>query len=184
MQTMIRRLDKETIRMEALVYAIGEGEAKKVFARAMNHEGKKGYTAVRRKLNKQTSIKVKDIRRAVGWHPASYKTLKAAIRATGRPFSLRYFGARQFRYGVRARVWGKSQRFEGAFMVASLGNTVFKNTGGFNKKSRRNNAIEKLWGPSLPKELLTDEVVDVFRGKTDDISDRAAHELQRILDRG
>lgn len=183
MQVVTRLLDKQTVRFEALVYEIGQEKARQVFYRSINHSTAKAYTAVNRQIRTQTSIKVSDVKKAVNWHRASRRTLRAVIRATGAHISLRYFGPKQFKYGVRARVWGRSQRFPSAFMVASLGNTVFKNTRGFNRKSGRNNAIEKLWGPSIPKELLTDAVVAAFEDRTDDIAERAAHELQRIIDK-
>lgn len=180
-QVVFKDLDKTRIRFQAMMHAVGEKEATLAFARAMNHEGRKSFTQVKRTLSKQTGIRVGDIAKATSFHPASKRTLRTVIKGTGAPIPLRYFGAKQFKFGVRARPWGRWQKFEGAFIVRSLGGTVFKNTGGFNNKSRRNNAIEKLWGPSIPREMLRGEVIAAFTRNADDVADRAMHELTRIL---
>lgn len=177
----LRSLDKTAIKFEAMVWRVGEKPARRAFARALNHEGKKAHTLVKRTLRNETSIKIGDISRAVSFHKAGDQTLKTVTRGTGAPIPLRYFGARQFKYGVAARVWGKRQRFPGAFIVKSLGGGVFKNTGGWNAKSKRGNAIEKLYGPSIPKEMLKAAVVNAFIGATDQVATRAMHELNRIL---
>jgi hypothetical protein len=176
-----RSLDKQAIRFEAMVWRAGETPARLAFARAMNHEGAKANTIVKRTIRKQSSIKIAHINSAISFHKAGKQTLRTVIRGTGAPIPLRYFGARQFKYGVGATVWGKRQRFPGAFIVGSLGGGVFKNTRGWNAKSKRNNAIEKMYGPSIPKEMLTKTVVDAFNATADNVALRAMHELSRIL---
>ena len=179
---VVRALDRETITYQALVQRLGESDAARAYARGMNREGRKAATAVRRKLKDETSVLVRDIRQAVKFHPASPATKRAVIKARARPLSLRYFGARQFRYGVRAKIWGRAQRYPGAFLVPSLGGNVFKRTGGFNRVSGRNNAIEKLWGPILPREMLKDPVIDAFLEKIDDISRAVDREIGKIVE--
>jgi len=181
MSFILRSLDKQAISFEAMVWRVGEKPARRAFARALNHEGKKAHTVIKRKLRDQTSIKISDINRAVSVHKAGDQTLRTVTRGTGAPIPLRYFGARQFKYGVSAKVWGKRQRFPGAFIVKSLGGGVFKNTRGWNSKTKRFNAIEKLYGPSIPKEMLEDAVVNAFVASTDKVAQRAIHELNRIL---
>jgi hypothetical protein len=70
---------------------------------------------------------------------------------TGRHLPLSFFGAKQFSYGVRAKIWGKAQSFRSAFVVKRYGGGVFKRTG----KARF--PIEQLWGPAVPVEMLRDE---------------------------
>lgn len=181
MPFILRSLDQQAIRFEAMVWRAGEKPARRAFARALNHEGAKAHTLVKRTLRKETSIKIGDINRAVSFHKAGDQTLKTVTRATGAPIPLRYFGARQFKYGVAATVWGRRQKFPSAFIVKSLGGGVFKNTRGWNAKAKRFNAIEKLYGPSIPKEMLEDAVVNAFLGSTDHVATRAMHELNRIL---
>ena len=182
-EIVIRELDHQRIAFEATVTRIGNSDvAKQAFARAMNHEGRKAFTAVKRELRKQTGIKAGDISRGVSFRSAFRNRLQVVIRATGTPYSLKYFGARQFSYGVRAKPWGKSRRFEGAFIVGSLGGHVFHNTGGPNLRSGRDNAIEKMWGPAIPTEMVKGASLAAFEANTDGIADRAVHELARILD--
>jgi hypothetical protein len=179
----VRTDDAALLSFEAAVHRVGQVSARTAFARAMNHEGRKGTTALKRMLRKTTSVRISHINEAISFHPASKYTLKTIVRGIHRPISLRYFGPRQFKYGVRAKVWGRAQRYKGAFIVRSLGGSVFKNTGGFNRKSGRNNAIEKLWGPIIPKEMITTEVEAAFLAPMNNVADRAAHELSRILAR-
>lgn len=177
----LRQLDRQSIAYEAMAYRVGEGNARKAFARALNHEGAKANTTIKRQIKKQSSIKIRDINQAIKFHKAGRQTLKTVIRGTGASIPLQYFGARQFKYGVRATVWGRSQRFAGAFIVGKLGGNVFKNTRGWNAKAGRFNQIGKLYGPSIPKEMLTREVKDAFMGSADSVATRALHELNRIL---
>lgn len=181
LNVVFRDLDQQRVRYQAMVHRVGGQAASLAFARAMNHEGRKGHTAVKKTLRKETSIKIAHINKAVSFHTASPKTLKTVIKGYGSEIPLRYFGAKQFKYGVRARVWGKNQRFLGAFVVASKGGTVFKNIRTWNSKSKRNNQIEKLFGPSIPKEMMRDAIVNAFMGTTSNVADRAMHELSRIL---
>ncbi len=181
MSVVLRLLDRQAILFEAMLFKVGDKPAKRAFARSLNHEGKKAHTAVKRKLRDETSIKIGEISRSVVFVKAGDNSLRAIVRGTGSEIPLRDFGARQFKYGVAAKVWGKRQRFPGAFIVDSIGGNVFKNTRGWNAKAKRFNAIEKLYGPSIPKEMLEDTVVEVFSNIADGVSDRAMHELSRIL---
>lgn len=90
---------------------------------------------------------------------------------------LKYFAARQFRYGVRAKPWNKPQRFKSAFIVQSISGHVFKREG----KARL--PIEMLWGPAIPKEMMKEKTVNAFTRSTDGIASRAVHELSRIMSR-
>lgn len=176
-----RQLDRQAINFEAMVTRVGSNDARTAFARALNHEGRKGNTAVKRQIRQATSIKLKDVQKAIRFHTAGKQTLKTVNRAYGGAIPLRYFGARQFKYGVSATVWGKKQKFPGAFIVKSIAGNVFKNTGGFNAKAKRNNQIEKMFGPHIPKEMLKPDVIAAFNSFGDHVGARALHELKRIL---
>ena len=176
-------LDTKAMEFSNSLAMLSEGKAVRAQVRALNHEGKKAFTAVTRKMAKATSIPVRVIRSELKLHQAWDNNLSVAIHARGRPKPLADFGPKQFKYGVRAKVWGKSQRFDGAFMVVKFGQNVFKNTGGFNKKSGRHNALEKLYGPSLPVELLKQEVWDEFEASFHGLPARLAHETARMIER-
>jgi hypothetical protein len=69
---------------------------------------------------------------------------------------LSYFSPRQFGYGVCGKPWGRWQRFEIAFLVGSLGNNAFVREG----KARF--PIKKMFGPSIPKEMIQDATRAAF----------------------
>ena len=84
--------------------------------------------------------------------------MSTVTSGTGRHLPLSFFGAKQFSYGVRAKIWGRAQTFRSAFVVKRYGGGVFKRTG----KARF--PIEQLWGPSVPKEMLRDEAYAAWTG--------------------
>jgi hypothetical protein len=93
------------------------------------------------------------------------------IVGTGRHLPLSVFGAKQFSYGVRAKVWGRAQTYRSAFVVGRLGGNVFKRT------SKARFPIEQLWGPAVPVEMLRDEALaawEAHRGKV-------LQEAQRLM---
>ncbi|GHG36074.1 hypothetical protein GCM10017322_38640 [Paracoccus aerius] len=170
------------LQFEAAVYRLGQGKARSAFSRAMNHETAKARTRVNRVLRRQTGIKVGDISRATKFLRAYPNKLQAEINAQGDPFPLKHFRARQFKYGVRANPWNTSRRFPGSFIIRSIDGNVFHRTGKLNSKSGRMNAIEKMWGPSLPREIMQPDPLREFDMGGDAVLNRAMHELRRILD--
>ena len=181
----IREIDKDArTHFEAAVYRVGQGKARKAFSRAMNHETAKARTRINRVLRRQTGIKVGDMGRANKLIRAHSNKLEAEINAKGNAFPLKYFRARQFSYGVRANPWNKSRRFPSSFIVRTMGGNVFHRTGGFNSKSGRMNAIEKMWGPSIPNEIMKPEPIREFDVSSAVVLQRAMHELRHILERG
>lgn len=178
----IREVGKDArTHFEAAVFRVGQGKARTAFARAMNHETAKARTRINRVLRLQTGIKVGDVSRSTKFIRANSKSLAAEINAKGSAFPLKYFRARQFSYGVRANPWNKSRRFPSSFIVRSLDGHVFHRTGKLNPKSGRMNAIERMWGPSIPKEIMEDKPLAEFDTATADILRRAMHELGRIV---
>lgn len=175
MSIRFRLNDDVLIRFEANVTRIGEGNARRAFARSMNHVGRRGFTALKRTLRRQTSIKAGTISRAMAFRPARVNSLSFTIEGSGNAIPLRDFGARQFGYGVRARVWGRSQRFAGAFIVESLGGNAFVRT------SRARLPIRKMFGPSIPNEMLKDEAIEGFDDISATVIERATHEIAFLL---
>lgn len=172
--------------------SIGEGKARQAMARAVNYGGRKTAVQVRRALAKQTSIKRATINAEVRTKAAAHKGTSAiefVIWARGRELPLASFGPKQFRFGTRAKVWGRMQRFPSTFINAGTwqgkpiaGNQVFVRTGGMNEKSGRNNAFERVYGPSIPKEMVIGESKEAFeKNAMPETERRLAHELRRIL---
>ena len=151
MQVRFLDADDVRIRFEAACTRIGEGEARRAFSMALNKEGRKSFTQLRRSLGQQSSIPRGAVNAATRFQSATSNAISTVTSGTGRHLPLSFFGAKQFSYGVRAKIWGKAQSFRSAFVVKRYGGGVFKRTG----KSRF--PIEQLWGPSVPQEMLRDE---------------------------
>lgn len=161
---------------EAACFRVGQGVARKAFARAINHEMARTMTPIKRIVAKQTSAKYRDVNRQIGLLRANGASLKAAIRAVGGAMPLKDFGARQFSYGVSARVWGRRQRFKSAFIVNSLGGHAFT------RSTKDRTPIDKMWGPIIPREMMKVEPVSEFDAGSQAVQARAMHELARIMD--
>lgn len=178
----LRLLDKQSILYESMAQRMGREVAEKAFYRALNHEGRKALTQVKKDLVKATSIRYGDVSKALSTETAYKGRLRYKIEASGRAIPLGSFaGVRQSKKGVTAKVWGRKQHFKSAFIVASLGRQVFKNVRGWNKKAGRYNQIEKLFGPSIPEEMMKPAVTKAFHKAGDGVYERAKHELNRIL---
>lgn len=170
--------------------ALGEGQARRVMVRAINRTGNPALTAVRRELARATSAPLQLVkqhvyaRKAWAGDGTGPGRLEFQIIAHGRPLPLAVFRPKEFRYGVRARVWGRFQRFEGAFMKGgrwparvdlAMGGHVFV------RSSAQRLPIERAYGPSLPKELLEPAIVKAFAARAAKLGDAIAHELNGEL---
>jgi len=157
----VRFLDADDIRIrfEAACTRLGEGEARRAFSMALNKEGRKSFTQMRRALSQQSSIPRGAVNAATRFQSATRATLSTVTAGSGRHLPLSFFGAKQFTYGVRAKIWGKAQTFRSAFVVKRYGNGVFKRT------SKARFPIEQLWGPSVPKEMLRDHAYEAWKNQ-------------------
>ena len=167
--------------------AVGEDQARVAMGRALNRAGRTVTSRLKRSLVKQTSVKRSVINRVVKTRLSAHKgtgPLEFVIYATGSEIPLREFNPKQFGFGVRARVWGRSTRFPGAFIFAGTPNSgnpvgnghVFHRVGGSSYP------IERMMGPSIPKEMLLPPTVDEFeRDAAEIVERRLRHELGRML---
>lgn len=182
---VMRPLDGILARYGNQLGAVGQGQAKRVFVRAVNRVTTSVRSRVTRAVARQSSIPRALVNRAVRRRLASFKSLsvEGAVFATGGPLSLKYFRARQLTYGVRAKVQAEWKRYPGAFMgprpgvlAPSLHGHVFVRT------TDRRLPIEKLFGPSVPEELVTGESAKEFERTVNSmLPQRVAHELGRLL---
>lgn len=189
----IKNMDGVLTRYSNQLGALGQGKARVAMARATNYGGRKTAVAVRRALAKQTSIPLALIKKVVKTRAAAHKgggAIEFVIHASGSELPLQQFKPKQFRFGVRAKVWGKMQRFDGAFIFAGTwksGNPaasghVLRRTGGINAKTGRANAFEKMYGPSIPKEMVLGETQRTFQEMAArEVEKRLRHELGRML---
>ncbi len=167
--------------------ALGKGDAHKALARAVNRVTTTLQGRVVRVIAKQSSIKTAVVRRSIRRElvkPGSNQALEGKIIATGRPIPLDEFNARQFSFGVKAKVWGRVQRFPGTFIFAGTyrsGNPV-GNGHVFHRTTRDSHPIEVLYGPSVPEEMVKDESAKVFQSTVAlMLPVRVAHEVGRLL---
>ena len=151
MRVFFLEADDVRTRFEAACTRLGESEARRAFSMALNKEGRKSFTQLRRSLAQQSSIPRGAVNAATRFQSATRATMSTVTSGTGRHLPLSFFGAKQFSYGVRAKIWGRAQTFRSAFVVRRYGGGVFKRTG----KARF--PIEQLWGPAVPVEMLRDE---------------------------
>jgi hypothetical protein len=151
MRVVLLDADDVRIRFEAACHRLGEGEARRAFSMALNKEGRKSFTQMRRTLSRQSSIPRGAVNAAMRFKGATRSTLTTTTSGSGRHLPLSVFGARQFSYGVCAKVWGRAQTYRSAFLVNRFGNGVFK------RKGKARFPIEQLWGPAVPVEMLRDE---------------------------
>lgn len=178
--------------------ALGDGLAKTVMARALNHEGDKGRTQVKRTLVKQTGIRYGKINEAVKTVRATRMTLEYRIEARGEETNLNLFGARdrsglrmnlkgadvgkaqqadqKNRSGVSAAPWGRRMIFKHSFIVPAYGDRVYIRT---EKGSRF--PLRQVFGPNIARELVKAETAETFRKGSAGIADRIAHEIARVL---
>jgi len=152
-------------------YDNAPAKAKKALARAINHTGNVAMTRVRRALVKQTGAAYGKIKDEVTGVNGNVGSPTYQIVARGRAMGLVHFNARETRKGVSARPWGKRRVFGGTFIARGQ---VYKRVG----KGRL--PIEKLWGPSIPTELVKDASVFEFMATVRErLPARVAHELSR-----
>lgn len=153
--------------------------APKVIARGLNHSGDRGWTAVRKTLAKQMGVKNKTITEGLTRRKATPARLEYVISGRGGFLPLRDFGARQTAQGISAAPWGKRRVFKSTFIVPKIGGHGFRRSG----KTRL--PIVKLWGPSIPGEMVKDATLDAWKTTVvDRIGDRIAHELARLVASG
>lgn len=173
---VIRERDDVRRMYEAALLLVGRKTAALAFSRALNRTGRPTFTAVKRALRRQSDIQRPLIDAGVTFKPSTSTTLQTAIKGTGSYLPLRLFGARQFTYGVRAKVWGKHQQYRSAFIVGKYAGGAYK------RRTPRRFPIRQLYGPSVGKELVKDQSLATFEASLPNVSARALHELKRLLE--
>lgn len=178
MNIIIRDLDQTRLHFEAAIHRVGEQDATRAFNRALNREGDKIRTSVRRALRQQTGANMALINRETRAFRSSFTNLVYTIEARGDHLGLSHFNPSQFRYGVRAKPWNRFQRFEGAFLIGSLGNNAFV------RETAARFPIKKMFGPAIPKEMLKDATLRAFEQAQPNVLAEATRQLQRVIEGG
>jgi hypothetical protein len=169
---------RELIDYAALYESMSLKIANTIVPRALNHVGDIARTQVKRELAKQTGLTVTVVDKSMRTVRAIPARQSYELVATGKPIPLREFAARQTRSGVSARPWGQRRVFPGTFIMRAISGHVFRRAG------RARLPIVKLWGPSLPRELLRGKVPEVFKQVVSEwLPQRTFHEFEQALRR-
>ncbi len=153
-------------KFEKALDALADGKARRIYSMALNKTGAKVNTQVKRAVSRQMGVSQSAVVRHGGLRlrKAWPGNLEASIESSGEHMPVKDFRPRQGRKGVAAAPWNTRRTFGGTFLdkAGTAGGHVFKNTGKFNRRSGRRNAIDALWGPAVPKELVRDESAAAF----------------------
>jgi hypothetical protein len=176
MQLIISAGDQLLVRYGNALAMLGEGQARTALSRALNHEGDKGRTQVKRALAKQTGIKYGAIEKAMATIRATSATLTYRLKARGDETNIAWFGGVRRRKGVSAAPWNKWRIFRHAFIVPRFGRAFIRTS-----KSRL--PIRPLYGPNLARELVKDSSAAAWQSGVAKIVARVGHEIGRMLPR-
>jgi len=175
-------------RFEWAVEALGsEKQAWKAARRAVNKTGDKAFTRVKRAAAKQVGLTQKKLVElgAIRRRRANFDNLSYEIRSSGKALSLKHFKAKQFSFGVRAKPWGRTQKFYGAFINVGTwrSGVPFDDGHVYRRTTTKSFPVRRMFGPAIPEEMVRGETRDAFESVADGLGDRLAHEV-RVLTEG
>lgn len=180
--------NSEHIRFADAIEKLGsERAAVTAYRRGINRTGDKARNQVRKALAKQVGLTQGALKTygRYGSSRAKARDLAYEITSRGTYLPLRIFGARQFAYGVRAKPWGKSQRFPGAFIFAGSprsGQPVSARGDVFHRSTSASLPIQRLFGPAVPTEMVKGESAKTFEHTSAELPKRIAHEVRVMTD--
>lgn len=172
--------------LEQAVEALGSKKAATAIRRAVNHTGRKAYKQVKRAAAEQVGLSQKKLVELGGLQTSRARTGKLSyeIMSSGKPLSLKHFGAKQFSYGVKAKPWGKKTKFAGAFIFVGTyrSGVPFDDGHVYQRTTTQSFPVRRLNGPSIPDEIVRGEARAAFERKAADLGDRLAHEISVLTD--
>ncbi len=188
MQIVLRPLDNIAQRYGNALGALGRDGARTALMRALNHEGDKGRTKVRRALAKQMrlpyGLMVKAVVAKRAWTGAG-GSLEYVLRSQGGPISLKYYRGRETKAGAKSRAPGMEGPFNKAFLrggawprksaQVAFGGHVMERVG----NSRL--PLRKLTGPAIPDEMVQGQSLAAFETIMPLLETRVGHEVFRLL---
>ena len=93
MQVFFLEADDVRTRFEVACTRLGESEARRAFSMALNKEGRKSFTQLRRSLVQQSSIPRGAVNAATRFQSATRATMSTVTSGTGRNLPQSFFGA-------------------------------------------------------------------------------------------
>lgn len=170
------KVDARAIVPIATAFEEAGRKAPQAIARTLNWVGDVARTQVTRTLAAETGVSYGTVRKQLRVKRARATDLNYDIGVSGAHIPLAEFKARQAKLGVSAAPWGQRRVFAHTFIVPKLGGQVFVREG----KGRF--PIRKLWGPSLPVELLRGKAPEAFQRVAEQaLPARMQHELDRLF---
>jgi len=176
MRLLINAKDQVLAKFGNQLSALGDGQARTAMSRALNHEGDKGRTQVKRALAKQIGIKYGAIDKAMATIRSTPATLTYRLKARGDETNIAWFGGIQRIKGVSAAPWNKRRIFRHAFIITGFGRA-------FVRTSKQRLPIRWLYGPNIGRELVKDTSAAVWQSGVAAIVARIGHEIGRMLPR-
>jgi hypothetical protein len=174
MQLIISARDQVLAKYGNQLAALGDRNARTAMSRALNHEGNKGRTQVKRALVKQTGIKYGAVDKAMTTIRSMPTTLTYTLKAKGEETNIAWFSGVQRGKGVSAAPWNKRRIFAHSFIVPRFGRAYIRTS-----KSRL--PIRGLYGPNLARELVKDSSAAAWQRGVGNIVARIGHEIGRML---
>jgi hypothetical protein len=180
---VVIRADEHLAKYQNQLGALGSGQAARIMAMALNREGDKGRTRVRRALMEQTGIRSHMLTKAIRTKRAGPGRLAYEIVAEGKETNISMFGLKvtwhegstmgQIRMlqTVSAAPWNVRRVFPGVFSIKRFDNKVFKREG----KGRF--PLKAVYGPNLAREIAKAQSLTQF----ETIAPKVGDEVGRLL---
>lgn len=202
MQVVLRPLDNIAARYGNALAYLGQAGARTAMVRALNHEGNKGRTKVRRALSKQMrlpyGLMVKAVVGKQAWAGVGASgegaKLEYVLKSRGGPISLKYYRAKETAKGLVSRAPGMEGPFPTAFLrggpwprtVGKAGPRQPKLAFGGHAKMREGKSRLPLSsgvmkGPAIPDEMVKGPSLAAFENIAPALERRVGHEIFRLL---
>ena len=133
----------------------------KAMVTALNKVGAEVVTQAKRELKDATGLKAGTVAKKMTKDKARRNDETYTIRIKSRYLNLIEFNARQTKKGVSAKAWGKRKNYRGAFIGRGQNSgkeLVFK-------KVRDSKRIKAVYGASLPREFVRQDMEKIFNKK-------------------
>jgi hypothetical protein len=182
------------MRIRYAVAQLEQGRARQALQRAINHTGRKTYTAVRRSISKHSSLPQKVLESSDGrrgkylsFRPASGGQLEFIITGSGAPIRIKNYSPKQLGRGYSFKIWGKNKRFTAAFQIkagAKWGGGSLKDSNFYMRVGKSRFPLHAMFGATVSKEIIKQHTTAVFHSIVNvELPLRAMHEV-RWLTRG